>query len=544
MRWHRVALGLLALLSLSTRASASAEQDESCARRLTGQVAHDRLIVRCLLSVGRARAAIDRLKPWVKKHPERLGLARLLASAYRADNNAFWALRVLTRLLGNDEADCVSRAQLTLLHIDQGSLDLAREALSHPACPKTAVDRARWSLLEALLASAAGDTRAFEAAVRRAARSGGEMYPEDKQLWRHFRRRIGDEGQPPVQLRGELSYGYTSDVTAGLPLTEARESAASSVMHADLFGQFMLPLSWPVTPVLDSGLKVHLLEDFGHNEVNVHQANYVELNLRPALAATLSTDVRLLLGYRVDLFLLNGVDPPAIAEANPQGPYDAGFGPFYEGHRGELELELPLGLTVFAGAGYRAFRRRSRSRAEVDGGLGWAINPLTGVRLLTALAGRYYPSRGAEYEQIGATALVASTVQLGAGFHARLRLTGAFDRYPNAPANRGGRDLMGKLSLGFWSPSWAGLRAGARYEFARRDSTTDVSFSYTVHRALVALSWSLSWDPTLPRDVSPPDHVPMRYGIETTEGAERYQERVQDLLRQDETARRGSSCVN
>jgi hypothetical protein len=54
----------------------------------------------------------------------------------------------------------------------------------------------------------------------------------------------------------------------------------------------------------------------------------------------------------------------------------------------------------------------------------------------------------------------------------------------------------------------------------------------------------MNLDPWAPRVVDPPNHIPLDYGIGLDAEPGLEEERIQDLLRQDETARRGSTCMN
>jgi hypothetical protein len=83
-----------------------------------------------------------------------------------------------------------------------------------------------------------------------------------------------------------------------------------------------------------------------------------------------------------------------------------------------------------------------------------------------------------------------------------------------------------------------GLKVGLFYEFSHRDSTIQI-YEYVDHRVLAKLQWSFSFDPWLPSAVAAPDHIPIDYGL----GSTALEERIQDLLRQDEAAQRSSSCV-
>jgi hypothetical protein len=55
--------------------------------------------------------------------------------------------------------------------------------------------------------------------------------------------------------------------------------------------------------------------------------------------------------------------------------------------------------------------------------------------------------------------------------------------------------------------------------------------------------YSFSFDLYRPRGLAPENHVPLDFGLEAG-GASEVTEKIQDLLRQDESVRRGSSCKN
>ena len=50
-------------------------------------------------------------------------------------------------------------------------------------------------------------------------------------------------------------------------------------------------------------------------------------------------------------------------------------------------------------------------------------------------------------------------------------------------------------------------------------------------------------NPWLPRKAKSEEHVPINYHLEAEDGQGFDEDRIQDLLRQDEAARAGSSCV-
>ncbi|MBN2492980.1 MAG: hypothetical protein JXR96_00210 [Deltaproteobacteria bacterium] len=540
MSWRAWMVILVWGLHPEVAAGAEGEQAaRACLEDCAGSLDCERRVADCLLRAGQGRVAIDRLKALVEAAPERVGYSRLLAHAYHADGNDFWAQRTLQRLLDADEADCQSRSWLAWLHLQQGDLDLAREVLGgSSACPRTPADRGRWKMLEIGLARvdpAAAETFELESALDAAA-GPGQLYPEDLPLYEQLRR-SSPFWMAPLHVRAEYSLGYTSNASAGLPTTEGGPDADSMLMRMDLFGRFIYPLTAWLMPALELGIKGHYLDnfDYGPGSVDVRLGNYLDSSLRVG-ANLVFEPVRLFAGYRGDLFLMNRGDdyasPPLF---------------FYEAHRVDLELEYAA-YTFFLGAGRRIFRQMARSRTELDGGLGRSLMLFDRLHLLAAMSLRYYTADVAEYDQFGGTLLVVGRLKLPAGWYVRVGLTAGLDYYPSSPPadgeGRGGRDLLVKPSAGIWSPSWAGLRMGLSYEYSYRDSTAQVSYPYDEHRVLLLARYTLDLDPWAPGAAEAgSEHVPIPWGVGGG-AAGLDEERIQDLLRQDEAARRGSSCVN
>jgi hypothetical protein len=251
---------------------------------------------------------------------------------------------------------------------------------------------------------------------------------------------------------------------------------------------------------------------------------------------------RVSIGYAADLLLVNHFERSR----------------FYEGHRAEVDVEATDVLTVFAGGGRRIFREGGRSRWELDGGVGasWPLGAR--VHLLGVAAARIYRAVDPSYDQNGATLAAVARVHPGWDTLGRVGVSVGLDDYPSSgdrPENERAfgtaearRDLLLKLSAEMWSPPLLGVRAGVRYELAWRNSTADLSagldnYDYTEHRVVAGLRWAWGGDPWLPRAVGAEDHVALDYGLDAGGGAADG-ERIRDILRQDEAARRGSSCVN
>ncbi|MBW2735411.1 MAG: hypothetical protein JRH20_23755 [Deltaproteobacteria bacterium] len=519
-------------LAIPTCGGPCTHDDSACVQRR----------VHCLITGGAAKEALAEAKQASARHPKDPRLARLVAHVYLARKNSFWAQRVLMEAISLDEGDCESRGWLAWIQLQEGDLDLAKETLGEGDCPKTAPDGGRWALLAAMMARAEKNTKRFVKKVDQATEAGA-LYPEDRVLWRGLHRRAHPGFMMPLRLRAEVGLGYTSNINAGLPLTSSADGASrpeisAGMSVADLHAQLVLPW-WRLKPALEFGLRGQAIDDFASDRqaLDTRDASYLQLSARPGLYLPVGR-ARLFLGYHADLFFLRGGDR-----------YDGSGLAFFEGHRLEGELER-ASLTLFWGAGRRIFRQISRARWEIDGGVGYGFSALQGrFNLLMALSLRSYFSEGDAFDATGATVLSAARYVLGKGFYMRASAALGVDFYPEAPradplANTlGGADFQLKARLAVWSPAWHGVRAGLRYQFSWRETELQVSFPYRDHRLFFGVRVSFSMNPWEPSVVSPPGHVAFPHG-ERAAADGMAEERIRDLLRQDEAAQRGSSCVN
>jgi hypothetical protein len=481
---------------------------------------------RCHLDAGQPRAAIELLRPRRgPQAPEVLTL--LLARAYLADDNRFWALRVLHEAVALHPARCETRAVLAWLHLQEADLERTREALADPLCPGTIPPhRARFRLLEGLVARAVGDRPAAAAALADARRSA-PLFAEDHALLEDLRDTLAPGWIPPLSLRAELVAGWTSNGLQSSPTDPgaAGQAASTPLFGLDLFARLVPPVSTTVRPAVEAQAKGLALVD-----AHVRELSYVSLLVRPGLLVGRAPP-RLLLAYSGQWLLLAGSD---VHGGPPRW--------FYESHRAEAELELPRGVTLFGGGGKTRFRERARSRAEGDLGVGLQRS-LGRVALLGALSGRVHRAEVPGYDLWGGSLLAAATAPLGRGFQARGSLVLGLDAYTRSReyfgVGRDRRDLAARFSAGVFAPPWRRLAVGVAYEPAVRSSTVD-AYAYTDHRLLVKLRWQLDADPWAPATVAPDGHVSF-WGRTAATGLAA--DRIQDLLRQEDAARRGSSCV-
>ncbi len=530
---------LVLLCCMSWAASAFAGQGFECDTPCGNNIScHDRQL-RCLAAKGETQKAIEKAKELKKAKPHDPRWSMLLARSYDAAGNHFWAVKTMQQHLVNFPDDCAAPAYLAWLHLKQGDLDLAKQALASERCPKTQADSARWALLLSIIAKTSGD-REKSAELLRRTRTFREIYPEDARMEESLLMQIDPTWTQPVYMNAELAAGMTSNISAGLPVTQAGADKASGLIKLDLFGRWIWPL-WPrVRPTVELGAKLNNLDDFNYkDDVDVHQANYFDGSVRLGLRLSVGS-MPGFIGYRADVFSLNQGDRFEKAPVV-----------FYEGHRLELELEPGGDLMLFAGGGRRLFRQISRSRTELDGGIGWSFSPWRSLQVLAALSLRYYSSDGQLYDQTGATAILVGKLGLPVGMYLRASLSTGFDWYPNAAPegtsdtmNNGGTDLLVKPSLAAWGPSWGDFRIGLSYEYSRRISDTSISYSYSDHRIFLKAKWTYESDPWEPERVRQADRLELPWNRQGESGSAFDEERIQDLLRQDEASRRGSSCVN
>ena len=493
----------------------------ACIKPCQDRVSCEIEVADCLIKAGRAREAIDRLKPLAEKHP---AFARLLARAYLADDNSAWAQKTLKKAVARDPGDCQSRSWLAWVHISQGFLDLAKETLEQPGCPAAEADQTRWLLLRAYLARMEEKHEDASGLLRRAEESD-LMYTEDEELLSVLRGKADPGWIVPIDLRLDLSAGFTSNAAADSRIDphSPPDPVGSPLGRLEFFGRFVWPLSSIVRPVVEANLWGHGMMSTGARELS-----YLEASGRTGVIIGRGFP-RILVGYRHDGLLLN-----------------QGVQPYYKGHRLEAELET-ANLTAFAGGGRRLFNDETRSRIELDGGVGGHFLAGRRMRLLLVGSFRYYLADKDFYDQFGGTGMAVARIDMGSGYYARLGAVGGFDYYPNSAGEfgiRGDRfDLLATISAGMWGPSHRGLRLGFTYDISWRDSSADTEYrdyDYVEHRFLVKVSFAFETNPWTPGTAEPEDHVELQYQIGEEDEAGLFEEKIQDLVRQDELFRRGS----
>lgn len=474
------------------------------------------------------RQAIAEAKAAVHKDPSDPAGYFRLARAYLDDGNDAWAVKTLRSLQARLPDDCRPALWMAWIRLRQGALDEARQALEAAACPAGSAAAARREILLSRLEHLAGDpaaARRHAAAARRAER----LYPEDRELLLRAAQ-VGEAFPPPLQGKLDLQLGWTANARAGSPADPAAtgDDPHSAMGLLSLWLRYLHPEGYLARPQLELEAR-----GTGFAAARGRDFSTLTLSLRPGVWLGEARPL-VLLSYRGEALLLAGSDR-----------YDDGPLWFTNAHRFELEWN-PTPLTVFAGAGRRLFRESGRSRTEIDGGLGGGFS-VSRLRLLWALSGRLHQADKAPYDLRGATGLVSGELKLPARFALRLGAVLNLDHYPHsagyfdavAPDTQR-RDVLLRLSASVFAPPlWNAVRSGVTYEFAHRESTIG-AYDFTDHRVLLKLSFAFSLDPFLPRAPAQAGHVPLDWG----EGDGAIEERIQDLLRQDEAAQRSSACLD
>jgi hypothetical protein len=479
------------------------------------------LLVRPLAaqSVAEAKAALQ-------AQPQSLELSLQLARAYVQEANELWALRTLGKLAQSHPDTCQPRLWLAWVQLRQGGLGDAQATLGQ-GCP-AGPEEARRLLLLAMVFQGLNSPSEARTAVQSARRQSA-LFPEDRQALLDLQPRADAGYLYPVSGRLELVGGYSSNASAGSPTEAAsRGDQGSPLAQANALLRFVAPTGRLARPILDLELR-----SLGFSDPVGQELSYLLFSPRPGVHFG-DAGVTGLLAYRFEGLVLAGGDRYG------QGPLL-----FYNGHRVEGELNPLPGLTLFSGVGRRLFRNTARTRDEVDGGLGGGLPLARNLRLLGALTGRYHSASHSAWNLHGGSLLLSSEYRLPRAFSVRLGLLGSWDRYPDSrgyfdPAHpaRSREDLLGRLSLSLFSPVWQGLKGGLTWEYGRRDSSAD-PYDYQEQRLLARLIWAFQADPFLPPERSPKGHVRLPFEA----GGAAFEERIQDLLRQDEAVQRSSSCV-
>lgn len=534
----RLLLAVLMSAFLCTAAGAAPAQldeEQTCGGSCDGDPECTLLVATCLLAREEYRPALAELKASHERHPDDGRLVRLMALAYQGLGNSAWAVKRLLAHLDRQPLDVQTRSWATWLLLQEGDLVRAEKLLEEAPAPEPGAALERTTLLYAAIADLRGDRDAAEAELRKVMRRRGSLFPEDRLLLRHLRARIrGDSGRP-LSVRVQLSGGYTSNAIQNSPTdpgagAEADETTGSPLAGVDAVVRFEPWTSRWIRPTAELRGKA-----LGQASGVARDYSYVDLGGRAGLDLG-DRGPHVAVAYSVELLGVHGGD--VYRDTGPRW--------FMEAHRAELEFVPVAQVQVFSGVGRRIYRELPRTRTEADGGVAVVLDSTGGWNLTGIATGRYHDARHEAFDGFGVTGLVRLAVPLPR--HALIKVKGMVvgDRYPDSAnyylSEEPRDDVLVKVQAGLWTPPLGGLRIGVTYTFTGRHSTVD-SYTYADHRLQVELRWGGAWDPLAPREVSPPqEHITLPYGLGTRDDSGL--DRVQDLLRQEDSARKGSTCVD
>ena len=474
-------------------------------------------VVVVLLSSAVAQATPPQSEGWA---------ARARAQAYLDAGNRLWASKVLLERVDEAPDDLETRTWAVWLLLQDGDLARARHLLDRAEPPDEGPLRGRVELLEAALAHLKEDPHAAEE-LRELVGREHELFAEDLALFDDLREDvIGNPGQP-VTARLLFDGGYATNAVQSAPQDAGAglQGSGAPVLSLDLVLRvepWTSPLVRPLGELRGKG--------FAPLSEQASGLSFLDLGGRAGAEVGRSNAFRLRLLYSYEQL----------------GIRDRGW--FMVAHRGELEADVTAGLQLFVGVGRRVYEHLPRTRTEVDGGAALVVPLGNGWNITGIVAGRVQQARHEAFHDRGVTGLVRLRVPLPHGAMIKARVLGSFDAYPHSGDYYDGearRDGMFKAEVGPWTPSLWGWRLGATYALTHRSSTADSprdSFTYTDHRFVAQLRWQGGIDPTRPRRArAGDDHLPLPYGVLTEDAG---LDRVQDLLRQEDSARRGSQCVD
>ncbi len=487
----------------------------------------------CLLREGAWEQALQAIKPAFHANPQQGAIARLLAQAYHRSGNDLWALRTLWEHLEASPDDYESRTWAAWYLIGMGDLEQAALLLdiSEPGADPL---NQRRELLVALIAALSGDRGPGVEIIRSIYRSSLPLFPEDKALFSYLESVLNGSTAESIYLRLLLSTGYSTNAIEGTPEEATASSAQQTSSPISLLDTVLLwepRVMTALRPLAEARLKATLPTA---HDAWPHAMFSSGARIGLALGRQSALETRLL--YSAELLVLNDGDDYS----------DSSSRLFMEAHRLEAELYPAPWMQVFGGAGRRVYREWARTRTEADMGLALLASPADEWNLTVVVSGRAYAARNEAYSGYGFTGItrLGTPLPMGGMFKAVGMLI--WDRYPDS-ANYYGvenarTDSLGKLQAGPWTPAFKGLRAGLTYTWRGRRSTVG-EYEFTEHRLLAELRWHAE---TRTRGLNTiqvsTEHQYLAFdvGQQKDSGLDR----VQDLLRQEESARRGSTCAD
>jgi hypothetical protein len=483
-----------------------------------------------LQAQGRNDAALELLKLSHSASPDNGLVVTALAQAYIRMKNPVWAIRVLTRYLEEHENDCVARLLLAWVQLQQGGTHQSRQLLDQAGCSSPPEVLARRQLLIAFL-DLLEDRRERASEFTERARSSSAIFEEDQALLAHLTAATVPERIPSATGLVDLANGWTSNGLAGSPVDQiSRKSSGTAITILDARLRLMMMNFGRVRPLVEGQLRTQQLWSDSTSDLSFRTGT-------GRAGVLLGRDTpRLLALVAVDTTQTQGGDR-----------YSPGPLWFSESERGELELELPGSLFIMAGGGHRSFREIARTRTEIDTTIGWAAQQANGLRFLGGISGRYHAANNDAYDLLGLTAVSQARFALPRDFEAGATVSVSVDSFLHSdgyffpPDTSTRRDVQWRAITALYTPRFAQVRLVARYELTSRASSAS-AYEFTDHRGLVSLEWRIDSDTFGHATIPAKGRAVVDYGALGRQ-KDSSSSQLRELMRQEETQRRGSSCL-
>jgi hypothetical protein len=452
------------------------------------------------------------------------------ADLYLAEDNPFWALRVLGAFIEEHGPACEARAQASRIQISQANLEGAEALLDESSCQGTEPLRVRRSLLLAEIAELRGDSkRALE--LVREADAHRVRYAEDDERLRKLERAYDPYRLPLFTAALDVGAGWASTGLGHLPLEVATpprtQNSALTSLH--LLGRWVLPYRPAFRPLAEV--------EFRGTELLTNRSpdrSYRQSVLR--LGALLGRKApRLELAYAFD-----------VASAPGYVDDTSAFAAFSTAHRGEYRLDLGRGFFAFGLLGYRGFANRAWSRVESEQGLlkRWELSDT--IALETGALVRAYRARSHGFDQVGGSAFLGLNIAAPKGFELRENITLGVDRFPSSEGfwatARERRDHLVRVGLTLLAPETNLFRLALTYDYVNRDSRMQ-AYDFSDHRALLEVRFRFDSDDLTKRTIGPEGRVPLQHEKETPNAVTPERLSTKEAVQRDEQMRRGSSCL-
>lgn len=454
-----------------------------------------------------------------------------LARAYLAEDNPFWALKVLGDFIDRSPPACMSRAIAARIHLQQANLDQAEQMLSEPGCQQPDEQAFRFELLRIELAELRGDAALVQKLIQ-AARQLHRRYLEDDRRYERLESRYDPSHEPVFAFKLGLTTGWASHGISSVPLDLLPQPSpsASALLGLELRTRWNLK-QWSTARLFAEG-------DFVATQYL--DAPTKELSTRQPtlrLMALLGRGVpRLLVGYSVDWVNLQGGDT-----------YRNGSFADSTAHHLEYRFDLGRSFVAHGQVGPRRFWESERNRFEIIQGVSKQFALADNMDLTLSTLIHTHAAKGRAYDQVGVSGLGNLEIRMPNDFTLREQLSVSRSVHPNSEgyfehSSTERRDTEVQAAAMLTTPELFGVRLSSSYALVHRDSSID-PYDFTDHRALITVSWQSDSDRIAVRRISPRGRIPLPYPDDASSNQSSPRVDVVEAIRRDEAQRRNSSCA-